>query len=266
MAVRICDDIAPVADGAAPKDDRHLLQFEVGCQLRSDVECVVTRNAPVLGTGGALFLGAMRRLLLLCIFAGIIWGLILWVKGPSIRTAAGVVAPDEPLQEMCAAQVVAKIKDYTVTAVATYTIRARVLHTKHYWADESDLVPYDVALGWGRMSDQSVLDHLQISQGNRFYFYQWQTAPPIPQDEIVSHSSNNHLIAANGDVKNVIGGLYPGEIVTMKGYLVNVSGPKGFHWNTSLTRTDTGNGACELFYVVGIKAERPGELAMASNQ
>jgi len=109
------------------------------------------------------------------------------------------------------------------------------------------------------MSDQSVLDHLELSQGNRFFFYHWQTAPPIPQDEIACHSSNNHLIAANGDVREVIRGLYPGEIVTMKGYLANVSGPNGFYWNTSLSRADTGKGACEVFYVVGIKAERPGK-------
>ena len=39
---------------------------------------------------------------------------------------------------------------------------------------------------------------------------------------------------------HAISGLYPGEITTMQGYLVNVSKPDGFHWNTSLTRTDTG--------------------------
>lgn len=219
---------------------------------------VFTQKRRTLAPVVLFFVGNMRRLLPLCILAAVIWGLISWMMSGSIRTAAGVLAPDEPLQENCPAQVVARIKDYTLTAMATYTIRARVLHTKHYWTDGSDLVPYDVALGWGRMSDQSVLDHLEISQGNRFFFYHWQTVPPIPQDEIACHSSNNHLIAANSAVKNVISGLIPGEIVTMKGYLVNVSGANGFYWNTSATRTDTGKGACEVFYVVGIKAERPG--------
>jgi len=115
-----------------------------------------------------------------------------------------------------------------------------------------------VALGWGRMSDQSILDQLEISQGNRFFFYQWPNAPPIPEREIECHASNNHLIAANSSVAHVISGLYPGEIVTMQGYLVNVTGPDGFHWDTSLTRTDTGNGACEVMYVVGVRVEMPG--------
>jgi hypothetical protein len=40
-----------------------------------------------------------------------------------------------------------------------------------------------------------------------------------------------------------------GEIVHMEGYLVRVDGPDGFQWASSLSRSDTGNGACELFWV-----------------
>lgn len=187
----------------------------------------------------------------------IAWGFISWWKGPTLHTVPGILASEEPVQETCEPHVVAQVKDYTLTGVATYSIHARVLHTKHYWAGANDLVPYDVALGWGRMSDQAILDYMEVSQGNRFYFYQWREAPPIPEDEIVSHSSNNHLIAANGDVAHVIADLYPGEIVTLQGFLVNVTKPNGFRWNTSLSRTDTGNGACEVFYVESVKVERP---------
>jgi hypothetical protein len=201
----------------------------------------------------------MRFFVQLCVIAAVAWGIFSLARQPSIRTAPGVIAPEEPVQGECQRQVVAQVKDYTLTAMATYLIRARVLHTKHYWADGNDLVPYDVALGWGRMSDQSVLDQMEVSQGNRFFFYQWRNAPPIPQDEIICHASNNHLIAADGSVASVISHLYPGEIVTMQGYLVNVTRRDGFHWDTSLTRTDTGNGACEVMYVTGIKVEKPGE-------
>ena len=40
-----------------------------------------------------------------------------------------------------------------------------------------------------------------------------------------------------------------GQIVTISGYLVDISGPDGFVWNTSMTRSDKGNGACEIVYV-----------------
>ncbi|MEI9898719.1 MAG: hypothetical protein WDN28_33900 [Chthoniobacter sp.] len=121
----------------------------------------------------------MRYFISVSVAIAILWSLASWIVGPaSLRTPPGVLVADEPLQEKCPPQVLGTIKGYTVTAVATYTIRARVLHIKHYWADGNDLVPYDVALGWGRMSDQAVLDRLDISQGNRFYFYEVPRRPP----------------------------------------------------------------------------------------
>ncbi|MEI9898720.1 MAG: hypothetical protein WDN28_33905 [Chthoniobacter sp.] len=56
----------------------------------------------------------------------------------------------------------------------------------------------------------------------------------------------------------MIAGLYPGEIVTMQGYLVNAGKTGGIDWTTSLSRIDTGNGACEVIYVTGIQADKPG--------
>jgi hypothetical protein len=148
------------------------------------------------------------------------------------------------------------IKGYTIQAVALYDITSRILRTKRYPAGPgSDLVPIDVAVSWGRMSDQAVLDQISISQSNRFFFYEWQNSPPIPRDEIVAHAANMHVIAANSRVTDSIGGLRAGQVATMHGYLVNVTGPNGFHWNTSLSRTDTGNGACELFYVEDVRED-----------
>jgi hypothetical protein len=44
----------------------------------------------------------------------------------------------------------------------------------------------------------------------------------------------------------------------MKGWLVDATGPNGFRWPTSRRRDDTGNGACELFYVEEVHAwDRP---------
>ena len=45
-----------------------------------------------------------------------------------------------------------------------------------------------------------------------------------------------------------------GNSGTMRGYLVNASFPDGSSWNSSLRRDDTGNGACEVFYVQSITA------------
>ena len=204
----------------------------------------------------------LKKLLIWALLAAFVWWL--WPAG-ELRHEPGVRLNREPEQEAIAPQVVANFSKYTLTAVATYAIEARVLHTKRYWVDGEDLVPYDVAVGWGAMSDQAVLDRLSISQGNRFFFYEWQNPPPIAVGEIERHAANMHVIAASKNVASAVKRLRRGEWVAMRGYLVNVSGSDGFSWNTSLSREDTGNGACEVFYVESIEAApEPALLAHAT--
>ena len=158
----------------------------------------------------------------------------------------------DPIQRNHDPVVISKVAGYEVTALAYYHIAARVLHTKRYFSSHADLVPVDLALGWGPMSDTDVLSKLSISQTNRFYFYEWRNAPPIPKGEMASHSANTHVIAADWHVASFIRSLRPGQLVDLRGRLVAVSNDR-FSWRSSLSRTDTGNGACELFYVTEAK-------------
>ena len=122
-----------------------------------------------------------------------------------------MLVASEPEQRLIPARPLGDFHGFKLTAVATCALQARVLHTKRYWAQGSALVPCDVALGWGRMSDQAVLDELTVSQGNRFFFYEWRNAPPIPEKEIAGHAANNHLIAASPQVAAVIRRLRAGR-------------------------------------------------------
>ena len=45
-----------------------------------------------------------------------------------------------------------------------------------------------------------------------------------------------------------VSGLLSG-FLPIGGFLVDVRGPGGFAWNTSMTRNDTGDGACEIVWV-----------------
>jgi hypothetical protein len=40
-----------------------------------------------------------------------------------------------------------------------------------------------------------------------------------------------------------------GSVVRLEGYLVEARADDGWRWRSSLTREDTGNGACELVWV-----------------
>ena len=173
-----------------------------------------------------------------------------WNPWRSITHPPGVLVGKEPVQRDVKASKLPAVDGWNLEAVAEYRLTGRVLGVKRYHSGfGSDLVPIDVAVGWGRMSDQAVLDQFTISMGNRFFFYEWESEPAIPLDEVMRSAANNHVIAANDDVRKVIRSLIPGHIVTMRGYLVNASNREGGVWNTSLRRTDTGNGACEIFLV-----------------
>jgi hypothetical protein len=139
---------------------------------------------------------------------------------------------------------------YRLKPLAAFVIDARILHRKNYHYDSgAALVPVDLAVGWGPMSDQAVLDHLTISQASRFYYYEYQNPPPIPREEIVSHSTNLHLIPSTKEIAAECKSLRTGELVHLSGLLVEATGPGIGTWSSSLTRTDTGKGACEVVWV-----------------
>lgn len=193
--------------------------------------------------------GCLKPLLCLVAIAAGYW---LWPVS-ELRHAPGILVATDPRQSLISPKSLPARAGFNLSAVAEYQLTARVLHSKRYWSGpSSDLVPVDLALGWGAMSDQAVLDRLEISQTNRFFFYEWQGAAPLDPLVMQSHASNVHVIAADDVVASVVSALHQGELVAMRGYLVNASTLDGGYWKTSLSRTDTGNGACELFYVTGI--------------
>src|SRR5215831_9813372 len=107
-----------------------------------------------------------------------------------ITYPAGVLIESEPDQVMIPNEEPAiPYRDYTLKPLAHFSLDARILHRKNYGYDRSaKLVPVDLAVGWGPMSDQAVLDKMEITQSMHFYWYQYQS-PPIPKEEIISHST-----------------------------------------------------------------------------
>lgn len=174
----------------------------------------------------------------------------LWWHGRPIAHANGVLAPDDPVQSTFdAPQPPIPFKDATLHPLAGFSLTARVLARDDYRFDaESDLSPTDLALGWGRMSDSEVLRSIDISQGGRFYYWQTRTFP-IPRREIETHSANMHMIPADASVAYQLKRIRVGDVVSLEGMLVEADKANGWRWRSSLTRDDTGNGACELVYV-----------------
>jgi hypothetical protein len=128
---------------------------------------------------------------------------------------------------------------------AEFNATVRILSREDYSiGDLAALVPTDFAVGWGPMSDSTVLEDIQITQANRFYF--WSTKSwPLSRAEIETHSANWHVIPGTANVRDTLGRLRTGSIVELHGQLVDIEGREG-GMKTSLTRVDTGAGACEI--------------------
>lgn len=184
----------------------------------------------------------MRKGLIAAIIAVALWWF--WPRG-DIERAPGAVATAAPEQRLLDGDAAIDRGDFRLRPRAEFSATVRVLRREDYSLDRiSRLAPTDFAVGWGPMSDSRVLADIEISQGNRFYF--WRTENwPIDRREIESHSANWHVIPENAAVERVLDRLRSGSLVELKGRLVDIEGADG-GMKTSLSRTDTGAGACEI--------------------
>jgi hypothetical protein len=167
-----------------------------------------------------------------------------------VAHAPGVLVADAPLQQPLDVPVAALSKgDVALKPLARFSLSARVLaRADYHWDDLSRLVPVDLALGWGRMSDSAVLDQVNVSQSGRFYFWRVREFP-IPEHEIIDSSANMHLIPADSGIERAIERSRVGDVVSFDGYLVEADWPGGRKLVSSLTRNDSGAGACEVVWV-----------------
>lgn len=185
----------------------------------------------------------------LLVWAVVAFGAFQWWQGRPVATAAGVLVPADPLQAPVAEASAFRRGDYTVHPLASFAAEARVLSRERYWLGrEAALAPVDLLLGWGPLSDSSVLERLSFSQSNRFGYWSARELP-VAERTIVTHSANMHLIPADGEVERRIKDTRPGEVVSLRGYLVRVEAADGWRWQSSLSREDSGAGACELVWV-----------------
>jgi hypothetical protein len=169
----------------------------------------------------------------------------------SVSHGNGVVAALQPTQNSTS-QTNFSLNGYNITPLESFEIEARVLSTEHYsLGREADLSPVDLALGWGAMSDEAILKDIKISQSNRFYYWHVDEFP-IPRREIETQSANMHMIPADSEIEKTLKSVRPGQVVKLSGYLIEANASDGWHWKSSLTREDTGNGACEVVYVKAI--------------
>ena len=144
-----------------------------------------------------------------------------------------------------------------LTKVTKYDVSARICGRQKYsqpW--QSYVAPYDLCLAWGDVGTKNLDAWLSFSQDMRWYHFRLKRDAPVSVPYVTDHTANTHLIYANDNLKKAVSRLKKNDVVRLRGYLVTLQGTyKGskIFWNSSLSRVDTGNGACELMYLESMK-------------
>lgn len=195
-------------------------------------------------------LSGVTLVVLICLYGAFHF----WMHTP-LNTPEGILAEKDPIQVMLPQPQRMKYKTAWVDKVAQYHISARVLHTASSWMDPAaSISPMDVGLGWGDFSDKKVVNEFEIGQTDRHLFIAPKSLSAYKAVErLGSKLANVHTIPANDQVAQQLGWLRPGQVIEAKGYLVNLHLPNGQTYQTSLSRTDVGDGACEIMLIESLK-------------
>lgn len=171
----------------------------------------------------------------------------------------------EPVQRSCTGKVKKLVDDtvFDINYVASYVMQGRVVDIQKYveYDIEEKLSPIDFGMAWGIMArDENVMKLRFSSIGNRFLHWNTSDREWLSKmggwDKVGLYLSNNHLIPADEDIKTLLKKVKKDDYIEITGYLVTVKSEMDryrFSWGTSTSRSDDGDGACELIYVTGVK-------------
>jgi hypothetical protein len=146
----------------------------------------------------------------------------------------------DPIQKSCTSDkpIVKECKSgrFEMTPLAEYKISGVVVGKGSYSSGwDGELSPVDLAVAWGKLAEPENGKYVTYSQGYRWYHYLWKEGGPVDPSYIASHSSNNHIIPANENIRRAIKTIKRKDRIVLKGFLVNLrGGSKGraVTWNT----------------------------------
>jgi len=163
----------------------------------------------------------LKTLIKILSLVAFVAGLYLLFDKKEIVQKPGILTPHPPKHTKLTKPINWEVDEYNFEGVTLFRLDARVLSIRSYNSDDmSDFCQFDIAVGWSKMSDQKIVDKIDIKQQHRWYV--WETDKfPIPRKEIENSSSNIHIIPANEYVEDIINDVCRGNIVSLRGTLVN---------------------------------------------
>jgi len=167
-------------------------------------------------------------------------------------------SPRQTKTDMDPFQVEANDIAYSIHPEYDYTLHGVVVsyHESDAWWDiyhrgswQDFLNIKDLCVIWGPNVSSGVYHDMQFSNTTWTCFASWPDRN-VGSRFSMTNLSNNHLLASDSAINEVIMSVEVGDHIAMKGVLASYShGDSQFTRGTSIVRTDTGNGACETIFV-----------------
>lgn len=143
---------------------------------------------------------------------------------------------------------------YHMNILEPYEGEFRIFSKKNYhFGQQAEISPLDLMVGWGEMTNPDIYQKIDFNQSNRFGYWRTNTTPPLPIPDLQRQMANMHIIPENATIARQLRRLDKDDLVYLKGQLVEVKDTTGWLWRSSLSREDTGNGACELMLVSEVR-------------
>ncbi|MBN2646783.1 MAG: hypothetical protein JXR44_03240 [Thiotrichales bacterium] len=186
-----------------------------------------------------------------------------WYHFYYIETApsygAGILAESGPYQYPVNDSTRITLGDFILTPRAEFDGQVRVLDaSRSYLSRKGWLASWQLVIGWGDLSDESVYQTVSFSLRDHHYTWKIKESDLLAPQAVLTQTASVHLIAANETVKQQLKTLKIGDLVTLKGTLVDVRRTTGWKWPTSLSRDDTGENSGEILYLRALSIQPPG--------
>ncbi len=191
---------------------------------------------------------------------------------PKISAVVPDVIREAPVQESLPGDKTLKRKfgeyDYTLTPRANYQLHGLVvsLHHSDSWVDISHgndpAQTVDVCVVWGPLVSTDAYRKVEYDHGDWTCYVKLKdqgdraTYDFINENRLMESLSNNHLIPHTAEEARTIKSIKVGDQIALIGvlteYAISKDGTPLSTRGTSLSRTDTGNRACETIYLSSI--------------
>ena len=180
------------------------------------------------------------------------------LPGPEVFSEAVLSDPLQTPTDKAPFQTQINNQVYTITPLFDYHLSGVVvtdfesgslgdIYHHRQWKDFLNVK--DLCVVFGKNVQSDVFRKLRYRSGPWTCFFQIpdrQTGKQFRSDQL----SNNHILTDNIDLHRLVMRAAPGDEVRISGMLANYQNQAtGFERETSISRTDTGNGACETIFV-----------------